>query len=387
MFKLFKKAYVLAPEDLGLKDVLVVGNKIVMIENNIDCEEFKECVEVYNLEGSYLVPGFIDQHVHMIGGGGEGGFATRTPEVMLSDLTTCGITSVVGVLGTDNVTRHMESLLAKARGLEEEGLSTWIYSGAYPGGNPNLTGSLRSDIILIDKIVGGKVAMSDHRSAQPTKEDIMKLAAEARVGGMLSGKAGVLHIHMGEGQRKMDFLFKIAEETELMPSQFTPTHVNRNREVLEDGIKLAKAGAVIDLTCTGSSDNSSFVKTYEAVKVCIDAGVPLDKITMSSDSNGSMPVFNEKKEIIGLAVASASGLLESVVDIVEQEVLSLAEAIKLITTNPANSLKLKNKGKIALSYDADLVVLKQDLTIKHVFAKGKCMIKNQQVVVKGTFEK
>ena len=66
-----------------------------------------------------------------IGGGGEGGFSTRTPEATLSDLTTAGVTTVVGTLGTDGIARDMNALLAKARGLEEEGITTYIYTGSY----------------------------------------------------------------------------------------------------------------------------------------------------------------------------------------------------------------------------------------------------------------
>ena len=152
MFTLLQHAHVISPEDLGLKDILLCGEKIAAIEDKIEIPAGWN-IKVIDLEGKTVVPGFIDSHIHLIGGGGEGGPATRTPEVLLSKVTSCGVTTVIGLLGTDGNTRHMESLLAKARGLEDEGLSTFIYAGAYQIPTPTITGSVRSDIILIDKII------------------------------------------------------------------------------------------------------------------------------------------------------------------------------------------------------------------------------------------
>ncbi len=386
MFTILKKGHVCAPQELGVRDVLLADRSVANLADRIDPAPAYGVTEVYDVTGCFVVPGFVDQHVHLIGGGGEGGFATRTPEVVLSDLTTAGITSVVGTLGTDSVARQMESLLAKARGLEEEGISAWIYSGAYPTPSPTITGSLRSDIILIDKVVGGKVAMSDHRSAQPSKQELARLAAEARVGGMLSGKAGVLHIHTGDGRRRLDWLFEIVDETELPITQFTPTHLNRNRELLLEGIRFAQAGGMLDITTSLSAAASSRPLPHEAVKLCLEAGVPLDRITLSSDGNGSMPAFNQKGELTGLVAAAPGSLYTTLCEIVGTGVLPLPEALRLVTANPAASLKLSRKGRIAPGGDADLVVLGKDLVIRHVFAKGRCLVKDGQPVVRGAFE-
>ena len=386
MFTILKNGHICAPQELGVGDVLLADRSVAHLADRIDPAPAYGATEVYDVTGCFVVPGFIDQHVHLIGGGGEGGFATRTPEVMLSDLTTAGITTVVGTLGTDSVGRQMESLLAKARGLEEEGISSWIYSGAYATPSPTITGSLRSDLVLIDKVVGGKVAMSDHRSAQPSKDELARLAAEARVGGMLAGKAGVLHIHTGDGKRRLDWLFEIVAETELPITQFTPTHLNRTGELLLEGIRFAKAGGMLDITTSISAAASSRPQPAEAVRTCLEAGTPLDRITLSSDGNGSMPAFNRKGELTGLVAASPRSLYEALCEIVRTGVLPLPDALRLVTTNPAASLKLPRKGRIVPGGDADIVVLDADLTIRHVFAKGRCLVKDGQAVVRGTFE-
>ena len=198
MFKLIKNVDVYQPNYEGRKDILICNDRIIKIADSID---FPAYFEAETIDGSGLkaVPGFIDQHVHLAGGGGEGGPATRTPDIRLSDLTAAGITTAIGLLGTDGVTRSMESLLSKAKALEDEGITTYIYSGCYTLPFKTITGSIQSDLILIDKVIGvGEVAISDHRSSQPSLDDLRKLAAHTRVGGLLSKKAGIVHIHLGE---------------------------------------------------------------------------------------------------------------------------------------------------------------------------------------------
>lgn len=332
MIKVLKGGNVYCPESIGIKDILVVNEKVVNIDNNIPIVKEYGDVEVIDCSGKIVVPGFIDQHVHIIGGGGEGGYATRTPEITLSSITKSGVTTVVGCLGTDGTTRHMASLLAKARGLEEEGISTYIYTGSYELPVRTLTNSVRDDIILIDKIIGcGEIAISDHRSSQPSKEDIKKLAAEARLGGILSGKAGVLHLHLGDGVEGLSMIFEIVNETQISIKQFTPTHINRNMRLLEDGIKFAKKGGIMDITTSIDS-----IKPSKAVKYALEQGVPIENITMSSDGNGSMPRFNEKGEFQRLITAKLDTIYEEFKDIV-LEGLEISSALKLITENPAKS--------------------------------------------------
>ena len=120
---LVKNAEIYAPEYLGKKDLLICGGKIECIQDSIR-ELPVEC-EVLDAEGKILTPGFLDQHVHITGGGGEGSFHTRTPELQMSELVENGITTVVGLLGTDGITRSVDNLYAKTRGLCEEGVSAY----------------------------------------------------------------------------------------------------------------------------------------------------------------------------------------------------------------------------------------------------------------------
>ncbi len=393
MITLIKGIKVYAPEYMGIKDVLLVGSKIGAVGDSIDVE-LGNAIEVTVLEGKgkLLVPGFIDSHVHILGGGGEGSFRTRTPEIMLSDITRGGVTTVVGCLGTDGTSRSMMSLLAKARGLEEEGITTYIYSGSYHIPLVTITGDIIQELMAIDKVIGvGEIAVSDHRSSQPTLDEFQRLAADTRVGGMLSGKAGILNIHMGDGRRMLDMLFKTVEETEIPFSQFLPTHVNRNPYLFEDGIRYARAGGYIDFTTSSDpvywEGPDSEVKTSKALKRCLDEGIPVERLTFSSDGQGSLPIFNERKEFVGLGVGKVTSLFKEVQDAVLMEGVPLEKAIRTITSNPANILKLKEKGQIAEGFDADLCLLDEEsLEIDTVIARGRIMLRDKEVIVHGTFE-
>lgn len=379
---------VLSPQNLGQRDLLLAGGMIADITDRISpCAQIH--VERIDVEGCYVVPGFIDAHVHLIGAGGEGGVTSRTPELMLGQLIRAGVTTVVGCLGVDGTSRHLTALLAKARALEEEGITSHIYTGAYQVPTPTITGSVRNDLILIDKVIGcGEIAISDHRSSQPTKEEMQKLAAEARLGGILSGKAGVLHLHVGNGERRLAMLFDIVRETEIPISQLTPTHLNRNTALLDEGIRFGRAGGMIDITTSlePTPDNERVISASEAVHYCIAAGVPIENITMSSDANGSMPVFDEAGRLRSLRVAGIDSL-HGALKRVAAEGLPLSDALKLITWNPSKALRLQpRKGTLAVGSDADIVVLDDRLDIQYVFAKGQCLMERGRLRARSAFE-
>jgi beta-aspartyl-dipeptidase (metallo-type) len=179
-----------APEPLRRRDVLVAGRSIVAVAPPGGIQVSGAELEVVDAAGMTVVPGLIDPHVNILGGGGEGGPATRAPEIRIEDIVACGVTAVIGCLGTDAITRHPTSLSQRARSRSGSGVDL---PGSYEVPVRTLTGSIRSDLVLIDKVIGaGEIAISDHRSAQPTFEEIARLAAECRVGGMRGGKAGIL---------------------------------------------------------------------------------------------------------------------------------------------------------------------------------------------------
>jgi beta-aspartyl-dipeptidase (metallo-type) len=387
MITLICNGQVFAPEPLGKKDILILGGKIGRI---LESGKYKiEGIDIQIVDASekMVIPGLVDSHVHILGGGGEGGPATRTPEIKVEDIVLSGVATVIGCLGTDGITRHMESLLAKARGLDEEGITTFIFSGSYEIPVKTLTGSVRSDLVLIDKVIGaGEIAISDHRSSQPTFDEVARLAAECRVGGMLGGKAGILHLHLGDGFRKLEFLFRLIRETEIPPTQVIPTHVNRNPELMEEAIKFTLEGGYIDLTAGPEpGPESAELSVEEAVSLCIKKKAPLSQITVSSDSNGSFTVFDRAGRLVGLTIATEKDLFCNFRDLVQKNILTLEGAVRLFSTNPATFYKLVHKGEIRAGKDADLILLDRDFNLCDSFARGRRMMADGKLLALGTF--
>lgn len=388
--KLIKNVQLYSPEYLGRKDIFIAGGEICKIGDHLDVPPSLGA-EVVDGGGRPLLPGFIDSHVHVLGGGGEGGFANRTPEAAISGLTRHGITTVVGCLGTDGIARDMKALIAKVKGLREQGLSAYAYTGSYQIPVRTLTGSVIEDIMMIEEIIGtGELAISDHRSSQPAFEEFTRVCADTRVGGILSGKAGIINIHLGDGSRCMELIDRVIAETEIPPAQFLPTHVNRNARLFDHAVEYAKRGGTVDFT--GNEDIDYWEKISDEVRVCrgikrmLEEGVSSDSFTISSDGQGSLPLFNETGEFLGVGIGQSSSLLKEVRECVELEDIPLEIAIKAITSNPARVLCLKRKGRIAEGCDADLCLLTEDFKIDMVIARGQTMVRDGIPIVMGAFE-
>ncbi|NLZ49883.1 MAG: beta-aspartyl-peptidase [Clostridiales bacterium] len=388
--KIIKNAEVYAPEYIGKKYVVIAGPLIEGVYDSLDIPEAFPGLEVIDGEGKLMFPGFIDSHVHIIGAGGEGGFNTRTPEIQLSQLISAGITTVVGCLGTDGITRNLKTLLAKAYGLEEDGISAYIFTGSYQLPAVSITGKSSEDIILIEKVIGiGEIALSDNRSSQPSYEEFLKVVAEARVAGLISGKAGVVNLHIGNGREALSYLMKMLKETDIPATQVIPTHINRSKDILNMGVKYTELGGIIDLTTSFDVDHleDTEVRAAEGLKILLDKGVDISKIQFTSDGQGSLPIFDEKGHFKGLGVGSVKSLYEEVKEAVLKYGVDLEEALKVITSNVADNFKFKKKGRIESEKDADLVLVdKETLEVRDVFAKGKAFMVNGKLLVKGTFE-
>ena len=378
---LIKNTNLYSPQSLGKKDILISNGKIVAIDDEImDHSVFSK---VWDAKGAITTPGFIDQHIHVIGAGGKHGFASMTPELHLGDLINCGTTTVVGLLGTDGSTRSIKTLFSKTQALNQEGITAYMYTGYYGLDKVYLMNSLQEDMIYIDSVIGCKIAISDIRSSYPTALELLRLLRNVRVGGMLAGKKGVLHLHLGALSSKMDLLFEIIENYEFPIEHISPTHVGRTKELFDQAITFAKMGGMIDIT-TGAS---KYTDPYKSVLYALDNNVSIDNITFSSDGNAGLDKLDKNNNLVGFKSAPFDKNFEEVINLHKLGGVPLEDALKLITSNPAKNLGLKNKGEVKVNSDADLCFLNSDLKLNTVIANGKFMMQDGELVVKGSFEK
>lgn len=377
-----KNAEVYNPKYIGKKDVLVCGKKIVLVEDNIP--ELPIACEIIDAEGMRLIPGLIDQHIHVTGGGGEGSFHTRTPELNLSELIEGGITTVVGLLGTDGITRTVENLYAKVAALNEEGVTAYMLTGAYDYPSPTITGAVDRDITFIKEIVGVKLAISDHRAPNVSVRELIQLASKTRVAGMLSGKPGIVTLHMGDSKKGLSPVFEALDESEIPVTVFRPTHVNRNQWLLKEAYEYLGMGGYIDFTCMPNSDLTPGV----CIRKAIEQGLPTGRITISSDGHGSWSNYAEDGSLLEIGVSGVDALWRELVSMVKTQEFTLEEALAYVTGNVAEALGLAGKkGCIAKGADADLLLIDAEMNLQTVIAGGTVFMNGGTIVKKGTYEK
>ena len=356
-FTLVHDVEVHSPEPLGKSSVLLAGEKIAKVGSLEPDDLARLGLGVHVLSGTdYLaVPGFIDPHAHLIGAGGEEGFASRMPEVLVSQLVSAGVTTVVGLLGTDTTTRHIASLHAKASQLWEEGLTAYMYTGGFELPPSTLTDSVLNDLVLIDKVIGtGEIAISDPRWIDPPLEKLAHVVAETSLGGKMAAKAGVTHFHVGPAKGGVQLLHQLLDSYELDASKLYATHINRSESLLGDAIVLAKRGAYVDMD-TVEEDIVERLRYYQS------HGGPPDRLTISSDAH--TPKGSTRK------------LYEQFVACVRDHAMPIAEVLPHFTRNAATALALKGKGTLSRGSDADLLLLhKETFEIVHVFARGHHLV-------------
>ncbi|MGM0543994.1 MAG: beta-aspartyl-peptidase [Pseudomonadota bacterium] len=373
LLTLLRVGSIVAPEPLEANDILIADGRIAALGRDL---EIPAGWPVRVVEARHLtaVPAFIDQHVHVTGGGGEGGYGSRCPEISAHEIAAMGIGTVVGVLGTDSISRSPADLLAKVRGLRAEGIAAYMYTGAYRVPPPTLTGDIQRDLAWIPEVIGlGEIAISDHRSSQPRQDEIERLVSDTRVGAMLAGKRGICHFHLGDGKRGLEPLRRLLSETEIPADQVIPTHVNRHPALLEEAADFALAfNASVDVTAF--EDAGDGLSGFDAVARLLQRGVPPELITLSSDCNGSLPEFDANGAYMGMKVARNTTLIADWQRLVREEVLPLETALGLISGSVARVLGLHaSKGRLAIGFDADVTLLDSELQPQQTFVAGKCV--------------
>ncbi|WP_214765476.1 MULTISPECIES: beta-aspartyl-peptidase [unclassified Exiguobacterium] len=354
-------------------DVLVGGGTILGIGTyNIDQDLLEQTIDG---TGKRLVPGLIDGHVHPIGGGGEGGFASRTAPLVASDFLTGGVTTVVGLLGTDGWTRTGIDLLAHVRGFARHGIRPFLLTGSYAVPPVSITDTIGRDIVLINEVIGlGEIAINDHRSTQPTVQELTRLTAEARIAGMVKGVNGTMNVHIGDGKQALHLLEEVVRTSDVPIEQFLPTHINRSERIFGAGLAWAKQGGRIDFTtCT----TKAFIEEGEvpaglALKRALEAGIPLRQITMSSDAGASLPAFDAAGKLLRMESGKPTSMLQAVEEAVRHGV-AFTDAIQTVTRNVAEAYGISG-GTIKPGERADLLLISDAFEIDTILAGGHAIM-------------
>ncbi|MNQ46356.1 Isoaspartyl dipeptidase [compost metagenome] len=373
MLTLIEGAEIHSPVPLGQQDLLVADGRIAWLGKGLTVPPDWPLVRVDG-RGRYLVPGLVDPLAHITGGGGEGGFAFRTPELAAREALSAGVTTLVAALGTDSLTRTPAQVLGKVREFRAAGVSAYMYTGSYHLPVKTLTGSVESDIMLIPEVLGvGELAISDHRSSAPTHDELARLVSEARVAGLLAGKSGVSFFHVGDGRGALAPLRALRDGTDIPLRQLYPTHCNRNPWLFAEAIDWGRAGGWVDLTTSSFPEllDDGEQLAAEALVALLESDVPADRISFSSDANASLPRFDSEGRLIELHCGQIASLWQECVRACALGV-SFEVALGVVTANPARALGLAGKGAIGVGQDADLLLIDPNtLAIARVMSGGQ----------------
>ena len=370
---LIQNAQIWSPEPLGIADILVAGGRVAAMGPNLDVRV--PGLRSVDLQGAVLTPGLIDQHVHVAGAGGKRGFSSLTGEISMDEFMAVCSTTVVGLLGTDGATRSIEALYAKVQCLNEQGMSAYMFTGYYGMDPKHVTGSIQGDMVFIQPVLGCKIAISDIRSSFPTATDLMRRVRDVVVGGMVSGKKGILHFHLGGAASQMDVLFEMLDHFEAPIQHLSPTHVARTESLFTQAIEFALRGCSIDIT-TGAS---KYTDPHLAALRALEAGVSPDLITFSTDGHAGLDRKDASGQVVGTRPAPIAANLQAFQSLVREGSVDPSVALKPVTSSPARNLGLSHKGRIEVGADADFCLFDSNWNLGAVMARGSWNYQNQSI--------
>jgi beta-aspartyl-dipeptidase (metallo-type) len=333
---LLRNGHVFSPQYAGVNDILIEDGIITCIRPKISVSAFV-CAREIDVSGMFVMPGLIDTHVHIIGGGGETGDGSLIAPLEAASLIQNGITGCVGMLGYERRRKTPQMLFEKAAQFNEAGVETYALTGSYQLPPATLTGSLTEDLETLELCMGaGEIAIEDSRVQGFAMEQIILLLQTVHKAAKKTQKPLKAVFHIGDKAKDLSLLFRMVKIYPQTAEIAIPTHVNRSAQVLEEAAKYIQMGGTVDITAgiTPKEAEEGFIPAPQALAFLLDKTGGLDNVTLSSDAGGSIPVFDEKGAIVSCGTADASALLLDM-QAAYRKGMKLSELLKAAAVNPA----------------------------------------------------
>lgn len=357
----------------------IVDKAVIIDEGKIKAVtgEVPKGVPVFDCGGLYVSPGFIDIHIHGYNGSDtmDGNFEALDNISM--SLVKNGVTSFLPTTMTQSVSniknaieavkKYMHSVHgAQIAGLHMEGpYICHAYKGAQPEEyiiNPSLKSfkelcGNNEDIVkivtLAPELEGSKELINYLKEAGITASiGHTNATYEEAVEGINNGISHATHTYnamKGFTHREPGTLGAVLD------SDITS-------EIICDGIHTHFASLRILLKIKG---------VYKTVLItdCMRAGGLKDG---KYDLGGQAVFVKDRAARLanGALAGSTLKLNNAVYNAVKYLGVSLPDAVRMASVNPARVAGIKEKGSLKEGYDADIVLFDNDVNIKNVFIKG-----------------
>lgn len=355
------------------KNVIIEDGKIKSIT-----DELPPGIPTFDCKGLFVSPGFIDIHIHGYNGSDTMDANFQALNNMSEALVKNGVTSFLPTTMTQsslNIKNAIEAVaesMGKVKGAQICGIhmeGPYVchkYKGAQPGehiANPS-----------IDSFKGLSGA----------HENIMKIVTIAPE---LDGSKELISYLKQNGITASIGHTDASYETAMDSIKYGISHATHTYNAMKSFThrEPGTLGAVFDsnivaeIICDGIHTHFAALRILKKLKGvehivlitdCMRAGGLKD----GKYELGGQEVFVKDKAARlkdGTLAGSTLKLNEAVCNSVNNLGVSIPEAVRMASENPAKEAGMKNKGKLQEGYDADIILFDNDINVKKVFIKGK----------------
>lgn len=357
---LIKNCRMIIDGEEQFKDILVENEKIVSIEDDLSGVSSDEIIDA---AGNYVISGVIDPHVHMRDPG-----MTHKEDFTTGSMACAkgGITTFFDMPNTVPNTITEETLLEKKK--LHKGKSYVDYGFWFGGSKADNHDEVKK---VQDKVIATKVFMNVSTGNmlvedEKVLEDIFKNSK--LVGVHAEGEMIPKAISLSE---KLDVPVYLCHLS-------TKEDVQYVREAKKKGLKVYGEVTPHHLFLNVSDvEKNPLLRMKPELKTKEDnealwEGV-LDGTIDTIGTDHAPHRIEEKKAKLTFGIPGAENSLEMMLKAVRCDKISLEKLMKIMSENTAEIFGLKNKGKIAVGYDADLVIV--DMTTEEIISQENVISK------------
>lgn len=356
--------------------VYIKNDKIadVYSEQRFQQKKFSPKVKIINVNGAYIAPGFIDTHIHGIGGFSADDADSKSILKMSDILASYGVTSFIPTIGATPEKQLMPKIKAvlKAMGREKGAHILGIHlEGPFLSperiGGQEQEGISPVDLAYMERIYKTAKGKIINMTVAPELKGMRDLALYCIEKGIIlqAGHTNATYDQMIEGMQA-----NIMHVTHMF-NAMRPLH---HREPGTVGAALTHPEISCEIIGDGVHVNPNLIQLLMKSK-------PLSQLVLITDSlkyaKAEIPAnadfyFDQcfKRKADNVIIGSGITMLDGFKNLVSYGIPP-EKAIRMASVNPAKIMQQPHKGLIIPGYDADLVVFNQDFDIIHTIIDGQ----------------